>query len=57
MGWYDGSRLMNMRDLDGDIPELFFCTSNKSAGKTTFFNRFFVSRFLSHNEKFMLLFR
>lgn len=57
MGWYDGSRLMNMRDLDGDVPELFFCTSNKSAGKTTFFNRFFVSRFLSHNEKFILLFR
>ena len=33
------------------------CTSNRSAGKTTYFNRLVVNRFIKRGEKFALLYR
>ena len=37
--YYDGTKLLSMKDLDGNTPEIFMVTSNRTAGKTTYFNR------------------
>lgn len=55
--YYNGSRLLSMSDLDGNRPEIYMCTSNRSAGKTTWFSRYVVSRFLAGEGKFALLYR
>ena len=55
--FYDGTKLLSLTDIDGDKPEIIICTSNRSAGKTTWFNRYFVKRFKEHGEKFMLIYR
>ena len=36
--FYDGTKLLNMKDLSGEKPEIYLCTGNRSAGKTTYFN-------------------
>lgn len=55
--YYDGTKLLNMLDLDGLKPAIYVCTGNRTAGKTTYFNRYLVNRFLKHGEKFALLYR
>ena len=55
--YYDGSRLLSMMDLNGKPPEIYICTTNRSAGKTTWFSRYLVKRFLEKGEKFGLLYR
>lgn len=46
-----------MPDLNGAKPEIYICTSNRSAGKTTYFNRYAVNKFKKNKEKFMLIYR
>ena len=55
--FYDGTKLLSMKDINGSIPEIFMCTSNRSAGKTTYFNKLALNRFIKHGEKFALLYR
>ena len=55
--YYDGTKLLSMKDKNGDVPEIYMCTSNRTAGKTTYFNRLAVNRFLSGKGKFALLYR
>lgn len=55
--YYDGTKLLSMTDINGDKPEIYICTSNRSAGKTTYFNRLCVNRFLKCGEKFAVLYR
>ena len=55
--YYDGTRLLSMKDVNGDIPEIFLCTTNRTGGKTTWFNRLEVRRFLNKGQKFMLVYR
>lgn len=55
--FYDGTKLLSMLDINGNKPEIYMCTSNRSAGKTTYFARLCVNRFLKHGEKFMLIYR
>ena len=55
--YYDGTKLLNLKDLNKETPEIFISTSNRSAGKTTYFNRKLVSDFLKHKKKFILLYR
>lgn len=57
MEFYTGERLLSLQDLRGERPELYLCTSNRSAGKTTWFGRLLVNRFKKKGEKFMLLYR
>ena len=37
--YYDGTKLLSLPDANGNKPEIVVCVSNRSAGKTTFFNR------------------
>ena len=55
--YYDGTKLLSMLDINGRKPELFLCTTNRSGGKTTWFNRLLVNRFKKKGEKFGLIYR
>ena len=55
--YYDGTKLLSLVDLNGIKPEIYICTSNRSAGKTTYFGRLVVNRFLKKGLKFALLYR
>ena len=55
--YYDGTKLLSMTDLNGEKPEIFLCTTNRSAGKTTWFSRYCVKKFIELKEKFMLIYR
>lgn len=55
--FYDGTKLMSHKDINGKQPEIIICTSNRNAGKTTFFNRFCVKKFLKLGEKFCIIVR
>lgn len=55
--YYDGTKLLSMKDLNGKTPELFLCTTNRTGGKTTYFGRLVVNRFIKQNKKFALLYR
>ena len=55
--YYDGTKLLSMKDINGNTPEIYICSTNRSGGKTTYFNRWCTKRFIEHNEKFMLIYR
>lgn len=55
--YYDGTKLLSLLDINGTKPEIYMSTSNRSAGKTTYFNRFVVNKFLKGEGKFGLLYR
>ena len=55
--FYDGTKLLSMRDINGRKPEIYICTTNRTAGKTTYFGRLCVNRFLDKKGKFALIYR
>lgn len=55
--YYDGTKLLNMKDLDNVLADVLICTSNRTAGKTTFFNKFVVDEALQNNKHFLLIYR
>lgn len=55
--WYSGNKLLSMLDMNGEEPEIFISNSNRSAGKSTFFNKWCVEEFIKGNGKFMLIYR
>ena len=57
MSYYDGTKLLSMRDINGEIPEIFISTTNRTGGKTTYFNRLATNRWLNKKQKFAALYR
>ena len=57
MAYYDGTKLLSLKDKNGETPTIYICTSNRTAGKTTYFNRLVVNRFIRSGSKFCLLYR
>lgn len=55
--YYDGTKLLSLMDINGNKPEIFMSTSNRSAGKTTYFNKMLVNRFKKTGAKFILVYR
>lgn len=55
--YYDGTKLLSLSDINGNKPEIYICTSNRSAGKTTYFSRLLVNRYKKYGEKFCLVYR
>lgn len=55
--YYDGTKLLSLKDLNGNTPEIFLCTGNKAAGKTTYYSRLMVRRYLNEHKKFALIYR
>lgn len=57
MAFYDGGRLLDQKDLNGQTPEIFITTSNRNAGKTTYFGSKLVRNFKRKGVKFGLICR
>lgn len=55
--FYNGAKLLSLTDLDGEIPEIYLCVGNRTAGKTFFYKRMLVRRFLKQGKKFGVLVR
>lgn len=55
--YYDGTKLLSLQDINGNKPEIYICTSNRTGGKTTYFSRLLVNHFLRGNGKFCLIYR
>ena len=55
--YYDGTKLLSMLDINGNKPEIYMVTTNRTGGKTTYFSRLLVNRFLKRGEKFALVYR
>lgn len=55
--YYDGTKLLSLTDINGNRPEIYMCTTNRTGGKTTYFGRLVVNRFLDKREKFGVLYR
>ena len=57
MAYYDGTKLLSLKDIDGNQPEIYICTTNRTGGKTTYFGRLEVKRFKEYGKKFGLIYR
>lgn len=55
--YYDGTKLLSLLDINGNKPEIYICDGNRTGGKTTYFGRLAVNRFLRTGAKFMLIYR
>lgn len=55
--YYDGTKLLSMKDINGNTPEIYICTTNRTGGKTTWFGKYFTNSYLKKGEKFALLYR
>lgn len=55
--YYDGTKLLSLKDIDGQEPEIYICSVNRTAGKTTWFSRKLVSDYKKHGMKFAVLTR
>lgn len=55
--YYDGTKLLSLKDINGETPEIYICTTNRTGGKTTYFGRLCVNKFLQKGEQFCLLYR
>lgn len=55
--YYDGTKLLSLKDINGEKPEIYICTTNRTGGKTTYFNRLVVNKFLKGDGKFALIYR
>lgn len=53
--YYDGTKLLSQKDINGKTPEIFICTANNNAGKTTYFSRMLTKRYLEKGKKFMVV--
>lgn len=57
MSYYDGTKLLSMCDINGQKPEIYMCTTNRTGGKTTWFNRYMINSFKAGRGKFAILYR
>lgn len=55
--YYNPSKLLSLKDLEGKTPEIFICTTNRSAGKTTAFTKLLIDNFIENGKKFIVLYR
>ena len=55
--FYDGTKLLSLKDISGLQPEIYMCVGNRTAGKSYFFKRLLVRKFMNRGEKFALLVR
>lgn len=55
--YYDGTKLLSLKDINGNKPEIYICTTNRTGGKTTYFGRLCLNRWFEKSEKFCLVYR
>lgn len=55
--YYNGNQILTKKDLNGNTPEIYIICGNRSSGKTTFYNKLIINRFIKNNQKFAYLLR
>lgn len=55
--YYDGTKLLSLKDKNGEPPEIYMCVGNRTAGKSYYFKRLLVRRFLAGKGEFIVLTR
>ena len=55
--FYNGYPLLAKTDKNGKKPEIYAALTNRSAGKTTFFNGYLTHKYISDGKQFLLLYR
>lgn len=55
--YYDGTKLLTLKDIQGLKPEIYMCCGNRTAGKTYYFKRMLLRRFIKMGSKFCCLVR
>lgn len=55
--YYDGTKLLSLKDLNGNTPEIYMCTTNRTGGKTTYFSRLIVNKWMKGQGKFCIVYR
>lgn len=55
--YYDGTKLLSLKDINGETPEIFMVSGTRTAGKTTYFRRLVMNKFLKKKQKFIILVR
>ena len=55
--YYDGTKLLSLQDINGNKPEIYIVTTNRTGGKTTYFARLCVNKWLDNLGKFCLVYR
>lgn len=53
----EGGDLLSKRDIDGKKPEIFICVGNNTAGKTFYWTRYRLKKFLKTGEKTLFVYR
>lgn len=49
--YYDGRRLLSLKDINGEKPEIFMVDGNRTAGKTYFFKKYMLESYLKEGQK------
>jgi hypothetical protein len=57
MNYYNPEKILNMKDLNNEKPDIFIITTNRSAGKTTSFLKKALEDFKNHGSQLVLLYR
>ena len=55
--YYDGTKLLSLKDINGNTPEIYMVTTNRTGGKTTYFSRLMVNKWMKGQGKFCLVYR
>lgn len=55
--YYNGQKLLDMKDINGNKPTIYICSSNRTAGKTTYFNAKLIRDFKKRGAKFAVFTR
>ena len=55
--YYDGKKLLNTKDLDGETPEIFMVCGNRVGGKTVYWSKKLVDDFQKDGSQFVLCYR
>lgn len=51
--YYNGEKLLNEKDKNGNIAGIYLSNTNRSAGKTTYFQLFLLNQFLDNGKQFI----
>ncbi|WP_289198105.1 phage DNA encapsidation protein [Bacteroides acidifaciens] len=57
MEFYSGDELLNTKDVNGNDPSVYVATSNRTAGKTTYFESLFINKFCETGSQTVHFFR
>ena len=55
--YYDGTKLLSMKDINGCTPEVYICETNRTGGKTVWFSSYMVRKYIKNKSKLMLVYR